>query len=78
MEPLIDPLNDRTVKTVPLPPHRPLKRELIFPPQLKGKPDWKLVREHLQKEGRLLKKDVIHLVTEASKILSRIWCKFRK
>ena len=87
MEPLIDPLGDRMVKTVPPPPHRPLKRELFFPPNLKGKPDWKLVRDHLQKEGRILKEDVIHLIAETSKVLSNfiefikktraIYCIFR-
>ena len=70
MEPLCDPLGDRSVKTVPAPPHRPLKRTLFFPPTLKGKPDWKLVRDHLQKEGRIAKEDVIYLIAETSKVIS--------
>lgn len=78
MEPLTDPVGDRFVKTVPCPPHRPLKRELFFPASLKGKPDWKLVREHLQKEGRINKKDVIHLITETSKVLSTCSSHFQK
>jgi len=47
MEPLIDPLKDRAVKTVKAPPHRPLSKELMFPDKLKKKPDWKLLRDHL-------------------------------
>lgn len=31
MEPLCDPLNDRNMKTVRPPPHRPLARQLIWP-----------------------------------------------
>lgn len=35
MEPLNDPLKDRTVKSVKAPPHRPLDPKLMFPDKLK-------------------------------------------
>ena len=31
MEPLSDPLNDRVIKTVKPPPHRPLTAKLMYP-----------------------------------------------
>lgn len=36
MEVLLDPRNDRHVKTITPPPHRPLTAELMFPTPLKG------------------------------------------
>ncbi|CAD8099262.1 unnamed protein product [Paramecium sonneborni] len=68
MQPLCDPAQDRVVKQVPLPPHRPLDNDLMFPAKNQGKPDWKLIKEHLEREGRIAKKEVIKLVTMANKI----------
>jgi hypothetical protein len=31
MEPLLDPLNDRMIKDVPLPPAEPLSDSILFP-----------------------------------------------
>lgn len=36
MEPLCDPLNDRFMKTVRAPPHRPLSRNLMWPNKNSG------------------------------------------
>jgi len=68
MEPLIDPNKDRVVKTVKPPPHRPLARHLMFSEKNKGKPDWRLIRDHLQKEGRIAKEDLIKLINDTNKI----------
>lgn len=68
MELLKDPANDRVVKTLKPPPLKPLDRKVLYPERLKGKPDWKLLRDHLHKEGRLAKDDLIRLVTEFNKI----------
>jgi len=35
MQLLLDPLNDRQVKTIKPPPHKPLSSELMFPAKLK-------------------------------------------
>jgi serine/threonine-protein phosphatase 2B catalytic subunit len=40
------------VNTIPTPPHKPLSDELLFKDD---KPDWKLLRDHLIKEGRITK-----------------------
>lgn len=68
MEPLKDPKCDRVVKTVPLPPHRPLSSELLFG----GKPpvNWELLRDHLKKEGRVNIEDVFKMLDMCSEILS--------
>lgn len=78
MDPLKDPANDRHVKTLKPPPHRPLMKSLMFPDKLKSiqkfdmkdKPDWKLLKDHLQKEGRITKEDLYKLVGDCNKILS--------
>lgn len=36
------------------------------------RPDWKLLRSHLQREGRVAKEDVIQIVNEMNKIFSII------
>ncbi|CAD8176137.1 unnamed protein product [Paramecium pentaurelia] len=68
MELLRDPSHDRVVKTLKPPPHRPLSHQLIFPDKLKNKPDWRLLLDHLSKEGRIAKEDLIKLVSECNKI----------
>lgn len=81
MEPLCDPRKDRRVKNVKPPPHRPLSTELLFPkgasckiPPLnsdkKASPDWKLLRNHLHREGTIQKKDMILLIENTNKLLS--------
>ena len=73
MEPLLDPLGDRLVKSVPLPPHRPLGSEHIFPPpgtdlSAPGAPlivDWKLIMKNLQKNGRMTKESTVRLLRMA-------------
>ncbi|KAM3137460.1 Serine/threonine-protein phosphatase 2B catalytic subunit alpha [Paramecium bursaria] len=69
MDLLKDPSNDRMVKTLKPPPHRPLSRNLMFPEKLKNKPDWKLIKDHLHKEGRIAKEDLFKLVAECNKLL---------
>lgn len=67
MELLNDPQGDRKVKTVKPPPHRPLTKELMWGKN--GKPDWKLIRDHLQKEGRISKENLIKLIDDCNRIL---------
>ena len=62
MEPLKDPLNNRVVKSLPPPPHRPLSSSLIF----KGdKINWSLMRDFLKKEGRIDRKDFMKILDMA-------------
>jgi hypothetical protein len=50
MELLKDPGNTRVFKGLPLPPHRPLKSEMLFQ---KGGIQVPLLKEFLKKEGRV-------------------------
>jgi len=68
MEPLLDPTKDRVIKSIKAPPHRPLPRELMFPEKLKGKPDWRLIKDHLHKEGRIAKEELVKLIQDTNKI----------
>lgn len=59
MELLPDPCNDRMCKQVESPPHKSLAEDKMFP---KGdKPDWRLVKDFLLREGRLDKSLVMRL-----------------
>lgn len=69
MEPLLDPRKDRRVKNVKPPPHKPLATELLFPKGVHSPPDWKLLRNHLHREGRVDKKDLIKVIEATNKIL---------
>lgn len=75
MERLCDPCDDRPVKSHPGPPHRPLDHSLLFPESLKRGPqyvpDWKLLRDHLQAEGRINKLDMIQLCALAAEALHK-------
>lgn len=70
MEPLLDPLGDRIVKSVPAPPHKPLGIEHIFAPpgtnfSAPGAPllvDWKLMMKNFQKNGRMKKDATVKLL----------------
>ncbi|CAD8179739.1 unnamed protein product [Paramecium pentaurelia] len=59
MDFLQDPKGDRQVNTIPTPPHRPLSEELLF---IDDKPNWKLLKEHLFKEGRITKNQLLRIV----------------
>jgi serine/threonine-protein phosphatase 2B catalytic subunit len=69
MEPLCNPKNDRKVTELPAPPHRPLSHHLLFPTS--DKPNWKLLSEHLLKEGRITKEDCLLIVDLATNIFRR-------
>ncbi|KAL4432241.1 hypothetical protein ABPG74_020209 [Tetrahymena malaccensis] len=69
MDPLSDPMNDRHIKSVRPPPHRPLSRSLIWPNKNSNKPDWKIIKDHLSKEGRIEKEDLVRLVADCNKIM---------
>jgi hypothetical protein len=61
MSSLSDPFDDdRIVKKVAPPPRFPLEHKILFPK--KNNPDWKFLKTHLTKEGRLSKNDVIELI----------------
>jgi serine/threonine-protein phosphatase 2B catalytic subunit len=54
---LPDPCEDRKVPTLPPPPNRELTSEELYPKtgKDKDKPDWKLLKDHMLKEGPVSK-----------------------
>jgi len=68
MDPLPDPLDDRVMKEILPPPQQPLSTNKLFPKNsfiqfnLDKVPDWKILRDHLAREGKLEKKDVLDLI----------------
>ena len=79
MEPLKDPVGDRKVKSQPPPPHKPLDESILFPEGARGniihlilgKVDWKVLKEHLYREGVLSKKTFLLLIKRTQDILSK-------
>ncbi|OMJ68518.1 hypothetical protein SteCoe_33996 [Stentor coeruleus] len=64
MEPLKDPLNDRHVSHLPLPPQRPLPIDILIKP-FSNLPCWKFLKDHLTQEGKLTKSSAIFLISQA-------------
>lgn len=65
----MDPIKDRTVVEVPPPPARPISADLLWIKDAKGNklPDWKVLKDHLFKEGRLHKEDLLELIAMTCK-----------
>ncbi|ETW37273.1 hypothetical protein PFTANZ_02044 [Plasmodium falciparum Tanzania (2000708)] len=70
MEPLPDPKNDRQVKDVEPPPAKPLSLELLYPNGTEEPPDYKALRDHLKKEGRIRKEDCLDIIKKVIDIVS--------
>lgn len=69
MEPLKDPLNDRFLKTLELPPVGNLLHELLFG-EKNNKPNVETLKIHLKREGKISKPDFIQIISEASALFS--------
>ena len=83
MESLKDPCNDRHISDLEAPPYLPLSDELLYPPETSdpkklGKsskaeriPDWKALKDHFSKEGRLSKEHCHQILKD----MIAIFCK---
>jgi serine/threonine-protein phosphatase 2B catalytic subunit len=80
MEPLLDPLDDRVMKDLEPPPALPLADELLFPirpdaKKSKGRsrktPDWRALRDHFNKEGRVSKEHCHQILNDALSCLKK-------
>lgn len=69
MELLSDPLGDRVMRDNAPPPHQCLSHHLLFPTP--SKPNWRLLKDHLLKEGRVSKEDVLMILELATNIFRR-------
>ena len=72
---LPDPLGDRVMKEVPLPPLRPMSVTQLFPQFIQfgdiAPPNYKAVRELLVLDGRIEKKALIKLIKNCQTILAK-------
>lgn len=69
MEPLPDPCDDRVVKDLTPPPHKLLSEELFY--NSKGRPDYKVIRKHLAKEGKIYKEHFMKLIADTTELLKK-------
>ena len=68
MELLPDPVNDRQVKQVKPPPHKPITRAMLYVGN-SNMPNWERLRDHLAAEGRVSKEDALILIEQTANIL---------
>lgn len=86
MEPLKDPLNDRTLPSLEPSPFLPLRKELIYKDISQGKEEnndedrlnYKVIRDHLLKEGKVTKSDFRDIALRVMEMLSNIRSYYRK
>eukprot|EP00388_Colpodella_angusta_P004979 GDKJ01015784.1.p1 GENE.GDKJ01015784.1~~GDKJ01015784.1.p1 ORF type:complete len:606 (+),score=141.74 GDKJ01015784.1:96-1913(+) len=65
MVPLKDPLRDRVMTSMQPPPAHPLATSLLFPNGEKSPPDWKVLRLHLSREGRINREHALAIIRQA-------------
>lgn len=72
-----DPSKDRIVTGLDPPPQHPISHSFLFPPGKKRGtmeiPDWITLKEHLLKEGKLSKQDLLQLIISVTEIMSKIF-----
>eukprot|EP00920_Eleutheroschizon_duboscqi_P027913 GHVT01068244.1.p1 GENE.GHVT01068244.1~~GHVT01068244.1.p1 ORF type:complete len:518 (+),score=122.83 GHVT01068244.1:411-1964(+) len=68
MEPLADPKRDRHVTEVEPPPALPISESFLFPNGRGSAPDWKALRTHLSKEGRVGKEDCLDIIRRVCRV----------
>jgi serine/threonine-protein phosphatase 2B catalytic subunit len=70
MEFLPDPVNDRPLKDLPPFVNKALDDSLLFPRNSEGVevPDWKILEEFMQKEGPLIKAQVMKIIAMGTDI----------
>ena len=69
MDPLPDPYGDRKVKQVEPPPSQPLSEDLMWTSD--AVPNWELVADHIKKEGKIGKDNMIKLISLTLDITKR-------
>lgn len=83
MEPLIDPTQDRVIKDISPPPHKPLSDELLYPAKsnlnptkysnynLANSPSWEVLKNHLYREGRITKEHCKKVLRDTLAMISK-------
>lgn len=68
MDPLPDPKNDRVVRDIEPPPARPITGALLFPSGDCGPPDWRALKQHVFREGKVTRDHCLELIRRVSDI----------
>ena len=71
MEPLADPLNDRIIKSVPAPPHRPLQTHHVYTVSDGTLPDWKFIMSCFHKGGRIDKATAMRITRDTIEVFKK-------
>ena len=69
-EPLCDPLQDRQLKSLEAPPHRVLASQVLFP-RAGGPPDTQALKNHLKKEGKISKADLLIIFNQVAEVFRK-------
>lgn len=70
MEPLLNSVNDRFLNSLPAPPALCLFTELLFPNN-SDMPNWRELRDHLQKEGRISKENCMRIISQTALLITQ-------
>ena len=70
-ETLFDPEHDRAINTVPKPFTGYPSFDRVFPESNKGLPDWRYIMYVLQREGKLDKEQIMHILNQSIDILKK-------
>lgn len=65
---------DRVITDFDPPPATPLDEDILFPSKGSKKrniPDWKVLRDHLHKEGRISKESCLSILNDTLSMLSK-------
>lgn len=83
MEPLKDAVDDRAIKDIIPPPHRPLSEELLYPSRCmsysvhstlaSNAPNWEVLKNHLYREGRVTKEHCRKILKDTLALISKIY-----
>jgi serine/threonine-protein phosphatase 2B catalytic subunit len=83
MEPLKDAIDDRMIKDIVPPPHRPLTEELLYsakckripnsehPCKASNTPNWEVLKNHLYREGRVSKEHCKKILKDTLAMISK-------
>lgn len=70
----MDPIPDRVITDFDPPPAEPLADDILFPnksSKKKSPPDWKALKEHLSKEGRISKESCHQILNDTLSMLKK-------
>ena len=86
MEPLLDPDNDRVMKDIVPPPHKPIADEVLYPIKCNytvvkhntyiasNIPNWEVLKNHMYREGRVSKEHCQRILRDTLALISNFEC----